>query len=79
MGIFQKIKKKLFSSEIEKTVTRWYQADGENTLRIDYDNLNENSIVIDLGDIKANGQVTSTQNIFVMFLYSNLHLFSIKN
>jgi len=53
MGIFQKIKKKLFSSEIEKTVTRWYEADGENTLRIDYDNLNENSIVIDLGGYKG--------------------------
>lgn len=53
MGIFSKIKRKIFSSEIEKTVMRWYEADGENTLRIDYDNLNENSIVIDLGGYKG--------------------------
>ena len=53
MGIFQKIKKKLFSSESEKMVARWYEADGENTLRIEYDNLNENSIVMDLGGYKG--------------------------
>ena len=53
MGMFQKIKKKIFSSEIEKTVTRWHEADGENTFRLDYDNLDENSIVIDLGGYKG--------------------------
>ncbi|HEV8273367.1 MAG TPA: FkbM family methyltransferase [Chitinophagaceae bacterium] len=53
MGILKKIRKKLFASEKEKTVDIWYKIDGENLLRLDYDNLNENSIVLDLGGYKG--------------------------
>ncbi|HNV01496.1 MAG TPA: FkbM family methyltransferase [archaeon] len=39
-----KLKKAIFPTEIDK----WFETDGDNTLRLNY-NLNENSVVFDLG------------------------------
>jgi FkbM family methyltransferase len=64
MGILSQIRKNLFASEMEKTVAKWHESDGDNTLRLSYDNLDENSIVLDLGGYK--GEWTS--HIFSKYL-----------
>ncbi len=54
--IFQ-IKKRLFPTEIDLEIMRWFNDKGDETLRLNYDNLNKTSLVFDLGGYK--GQWTS--------------------
>lgn len=54
--IFQ-IKKRLFPTEIDLEIMRWFNDNGDETLRLNYDNLNKTSLVFDLGGYK--GQWTS--------------------
>jgi FkbM family methyltransferase len=48
MSILKKVASKLFPSVQSKRVKPWFKANGDKTLRLNYE-LNENSIVFDLG------------------------------
>lgn len=54
--IFKHLKKKYFPTDFDKTILKWFEDDGDNTLRLDY-NLTPSSVVFDLGGYK--GQWTS--------------------
>lgn len=48
----RKLKRRLFPSDFDRELVKWFSADGDGTKRLDYD-LNENSLVIDLGGYKG--------------------------
>lgn len=50
-------------SELQKNLDRWREIDGDNTLRLDYPQLNEKSIVFDVGGYKGEW----TKNIFAKY------------
>jgi FkbM family methyltransferase len=63
MGLLQNIRRRFFASDLEKTLMQWQKADGDNTYRLSYEELNEDSVVFDLGGYKGEW----TGQIFSMF------------
>ena len=60
--VYRRVQRRLFPTERQKNVRRWYADDGDRKMRLNYD-LNENSVVLDLGGYE--GQWAS--DIFSMY------------
>ena len=60
---FYKKMRSIRKSESQKNIDRWRKIDGDNTLRLDYPQLNEQSLVFDIGGYKGEW----SKNIFARY------------